>query len=76
MDGIKKNHKSFKSEIKAHFKKNNFRMTEDTSFSEFCQRLSDLTLYSEAKPVYREYFYNYFKQKIKIKNAAKQEKEK
>lgn len=28
MEGIRRNHKAFKSEIKNHFKKNNFRMTE------------------------------------------------
>lgn len=51
MDAVRKNHKTFKSEIKLHFKKINFRMTEETPFSEFNEKLKDLPLYAEAKQV-------------------------
>lgn len=53
MDGIKRNHKLFKSEIKSHFKKINFRMTEQTPFYQFATKLSDLPLYADAKPLFK-----------------------
>lgn len=39
MDMIRKNHKVFKSEIKAHFKKSGFKMTEETTLAEFYRKL-------------------------------------
>jgi hypothetical protein len=69
---IRTNHKILKDAIKQHFKKKQFKMTEETPFEEFSEKLSDLNDYTTQKDFVCLYIHKYFVQKIKSKNQNKQ----
>lgn len=51
MHGIRESHKPLKTEIKNHFKKISFKMTEETKQEEFLHRLTDLPIFHNKKMV-------------------------
>jgi hypothetical protein len=61
-----------KDAIKQHFKKKQFKMTEETPLEDFEEKLSDLNDYTSQKDFVRQYIHKYFVQKIKSKNQNKQ----
>lgn len=76
MEGIREYHKTFKSQIKHHFKQSGFRMSADTSQETFEEKLKGLDAFWTLRPVIRDYFYHYFKNKIKSKGGKKSKKDK
>ena len=71
MSEVREKHKAVKGEIKSHFKKTGFRMTEETSNAEFKERLEELPGFNTLLPHHQDYFHRYFHNKIRSKKDAK-----
>ena len=76
MEGIRDNHKALKGEIKQHFKTEGFKISPDTSQDQFEERLKGLSRFWDLRPVTRDYFYYYFKNKIRNKTDKRTKKDK
>lgn len=74
MEGIRSNHKTFKSLIKNHFKNIGFKITGDIKQDMFEEKLKGLELFWGLRPIIQDYFYYYFKNKLKGKVSSKKGK--
>lgn len=74
MEGIRANHKSFKSLIKNHFKSTGYKITADVTQEEFEEKLKGLEQFSMLRPIIQDYFFYYFKNKLRAKGSSKKDK--